>query len=216
MSGTTLVVNEIYCSIQGESTRMGLPCVFVRLAYCNLRCSWCDSEYTFYDGQEKTVDEVIQEVQGFNCPLVEITGGEPLLQPAVEPLMTALCDAGFEVLIETSGSLDIRRIDPRVRRIVDIKCPGSGMEYRNRWKNLETLRASDEVKFVIADRRDYEWAKRVLQEYALPQTCEVLFSPVFGHIENVVLVDWILEDHLPVRFQLQQHKYIWDPKQRGV
>ena len=211
-----LVVNEIYHSVQGESTRTGLPCVFVRLAYCNLRCAWCDSEYTFYEGREQAIAEVVKDVQAYNCPLVEITGGEPLLQDAVLPLMTRLCDAGLEVLIETSGSLDISRIDERVRRIVDLKCPGSGMEYRNRWKNIQHLKSTDEVKFVIADRHDYEWSKRALVENELDKKCEVLFSPVFGQMENLALVDWILEDNLPVRFQLQQHKYIWDPKKRGV
>lgn len=211
-----LKVNEIFFSIQGESSLMGRPCIFVRLAFCNLRCSWCDSTYTFHEGADMTVDDILDEVAGYPCKLVEITGGEPLLQEAVHPLMTRLCDEGYEVLLETSGSLDISRVDPRVRRIVDVKCPGSGMADRNRWRDLELLTRRDEVKFVVADRADYDWARDIIRRYRLVDTCTVLISPVFGELANVQLAEWILADGLEVRYQLQLHKYIWDPATRGV
>lgn len=212
----SLVINEIYKSIQGESSWVGLPCVFVRLTACDLRCTWCDSAYAFYEGNRMAIGEIVDRVVKLNCPLVEITGGEPLLQPAVLPLMSRLCDLGKTVLLETSGAHDISPVDPRVIRIMDLKCPGSGAMDRNRYANMKHLRPRDEVKFVIADRADYEWAKTKLIECDLASRCAVLFSPVFGQMESRQLVDWILADKLPVRFQLQLHKFVWDPKQRGV
>ncbi|HKA24080.1 MAG TPA: radical SAM protein [Candidatus Eisenbacteria bacterium] len=214
--GTNLVVNEIYASIQGESTYAGLPCVFVRLTACNLRCSWCDSEFSFYEGTRRTVDEIVAEVECFGLPLVEVTGGEPLLQPGVHPLMTRLADRGYRVLLETSGSLDISPVDPRVIRIVDVKCPASGESARNRWQNMEQLRPTDELKFVIADRADYEWARGEVRARELAKRCTVLFGPVWNRVEPQQLAAWILEDKLPVRFQIQLHKYVWAPDARGV
>ena len=211
-----LTVNEIFHSIQGESTRAGLPCVFVRLTACDLRCVWCDTEYAFHEGRAMTLEEVLAAVEGFGCRLVEVTGGEPLLQEAVHPLMTALCDRGYEVLLETGGSLDIGGVDRRVRRIVDVKCPGSGMERRNLWSNLPLLRPTDEAKFVVADRADFEWAAEVVRRHDLASRCAVLFSPVFGVQSAEELAEWILAARLPVRFQLQMHKFIWEPSRRGV
>jgi 7-carboxy-7-deazaguanine synthase len=216
MSQETLDVSEVFFSIQGESTRMGLPCIFVRLSFCNLRCDWCDSAYTFVPGKARSLEAIRREVASFPCRLVEVTGGEPLLQEAVYPLMAGLCDDGYEVLLETSGSLDIGRVDGRVCRIVDVKCPGSGMEARNRYANLDLLTPRDEVKFVIRDRTDYDFARGVVERFGLAGRCPVLFSPVFGALENVQLAQWILADGLPVRFQLQVHKYIWAPDTRGV
>jgi len=212
----SLVINEIYKSIQGESSWIGLPCVFVRLTACDLRCSWCDTAYAFYEGNRTLLDEIVDRVVKLDCPLVEITGGEPLLQPNVLPLMKRLCDLGKRVLIETSGAHDISHIDPRVIRIMDLKCPGSGEERRNLYSNITHLKSQDEVKFVITDRADYEWAKTKLVEFDFPSRCTVLFSPVWGKINPQQMVDWILADKLPVRFQVQLHKIIWDAKQRGV
>jgi 7-carboxy-7-deazaguanine synthase len=208
-----LRVTEVFHSIQGESTFAGRPCVFVRLTGCQMRCRWCDTEYAFHGGSWRTVPELLSEVAAFGCPLVEVTGGEPLLQPGVHPLMTALCDRGYEVLIETGGGLDIGEVDPRVRRIVDVKCPGSGEDGANRWRNLDLLRATDEVKFVIAGEADYLWARRVVEERRLADRCPVLFSPVAGPeaggLEPRDLAEWVLRDRLPVRFQLQLHKLLW-------
>jgi 7-carboxy-7-deazaguanine synthase len=215
-SQDTLVVNEIFFSIQGESSQIGKPCVFVRLTACDLRCSWCDTVYAFEEGRTMHLDEILQQVKLFKCNLVEITGGEPLFQDNVHGLMKHLCDDGYVVMIETGGHRDIRAIDPRVKRIMDIKCPGSLMEKRNRWENIEALTVRDEVKFVIAHEIDYEWAKNVIQKYNLTNRCTILMSPVFGNIENRTLAEWILRDHMQVQFQLQIHKYIWDPKTRGV
>jgi 7-carboxy-7-deazaguanine synthase len=254
----SLVVNEIYPSLQGESTFAGLPCVFVRLTACNLRCSYCDTAYAFGEGTRMPVASVLAEVRRLaenlhsgekegatggtkeaavgigRLPLMELTGGEPLLQPAALPLMASLCDEGFTVLLETSGALDITKVDPRVRRIVDLKCPGSGESSRNRWENLTDLRGTDEVKFVIGTREDYEWAKEQLREHGLARVCPVLFSwvtPLQPHqrhaslkavpdgltpITRQELVEWIIADGLPVRFQLQMHKFIWPPDRRGV
>ena len=215
--GTNLVVNEVYASIQGESSYAGLPCVFVRLTGCNLRCSWCDSEFSFYEGTRRVLDDVVTEVENFGIPLVEVTGGEPLLQPGVYPLMKRLADRGLRVLIETSGSVDISTVDPRVIRIVDVKCPGSGEVESNRWDNLEHLRPADELKFVIADRADYEFARECLDRYGLAsRVAAVLFSPVHGALDPRTLSEWVLGDRLPVRVQLQLHKYIWTPDTRGV
>jgi 7-carboxy-7-deazaguanine synthase len=211
-----LRVTEVFHSIQGESSYAGLPCVFVRLTGCPLRCSWCDTEYAFYGGTDMSQAEVLQAVQAYRCSLVEITGGEPLHQPSVFPLIESLCEAGFTVLIETSGALDISPVDRRARVIMDVKCPGSGMAERMDWENLNRLSSKDELKFVIRDRADYEWARTLVQDRRLADRCTVLFSPVFGELEPRDLADWILADRLPVRFQLQLHKQIWDPNARGV
>ena len=209
-------INEIFYSIQGEGDRSGWPCIFIRLSFCNLRCSWCDSEYTFYEGTDQSIDEVLDSISGYPCKLVEVTGGEPLVQEECIPLLKALCDAGYEVMLETSGSLDISEVDTRVRRIMDVKCPGSGMVSRNRLKNLDELRETDELKFVLKDRLDYEWAKELVLSRSLHKRCPILFSPVWDKIEFDDLAEWILDDGLPVRLQLQIHKFIWEPQARGV
>lgn len=212
-----LKVNEIYYSVQGESTAAGLPCVFVRLTYCNLRCTYCDTEYAFYDGKDRSVQQVIDEVKKYNCKLVEITGGEPLVQmDECLDLMKQLCDEGFEVLIETSGGLRIKDIDSRVKVIMDLKCPSSGMEKKNLYENINCLKPTDELKFVIGSREDYDWTKEIISKYSLDKKCEILFSVVFGKLKPVQLVNWILEDKLNVRFQLQMHKFIWHPETKGV
>ncbi len=212
----TLVINEIFHSVQGESSHMGRPCVFVRLTYCNIRCSYCDTEYAFYDGKEMLISEIIDTVRSHHCKLVEITGGEPLFQPNVHELITKLCDEGFEVLVETGGSLDISHIDTRAWRIVDFKCPSSNMMKKNLWQNVVHLKEGDEVKFVIGDREDYLWAKQMIGDYHIGRRCPVLMSVVFDKLEPVTLVEWILEDRLDVRFQLQMHKYVWSPETKGV
>jgi 7-carboxy-7-deazaguanine synthase len=209
-------ITEIFHSIQGESSYAGQPCVFVRLTGCPLRCTWCDTEYAFYGGGECSIDEVLAQVQAFGCRLVEITGGEPLVQAETFPFMTRLCDAGYTVLLETSGAIDIAPVDPRTHVILDVKCPGSGMIDRMHWPNLSRLTAKDEAKFVLADRADYDWAREVLARYDLASHCSVLFSPVFGVLDVRELAEWILADKLPVRFQMQLHKYIWAPDMRGV
>ena len=212
-----LKVNEIYYSIQGESTAAGLPCVFVRLTYCNLRCIYCDTEYAFYEGKDFTIPEIISEVKKYDCKLVEITGGEPLVQiEECLELMKQLCDEDFEVLIETGGSLSIKDIDPRVKVIMDLKCPSSEMEKKNLFENIDYLKPTDELKFVIGSREDYEWTVDVIKKYDLENKCKILFSVVFGKLEPVQLVNWILEDKLNVRFQLQMHKFIWHPETKGV
>ena len=214
---STLTINEIYCSIQGESTWVGLPCVFVRLTFCDLRCNYCDTAYAFYEGRKLTLPEIVELVITYQCPLVEITGGEPLLQKNVLPLMTQLCDRGLTVLIETSGAHDISRIDPRVHRIMDLKTPGSGECQRNHYENVAWLTRRDEVKFVIGSREDYLWSKEQVEKFQLEERCgTVLFSPIFGRIEPREIVEWILEDKLRVRFQLQLHKFIWAPETKGV
>ena len=216
LKANALRINEIFYSIQGESTYAGLPCIFIRLTYCNLRCTYCDTEYSFFEGDFKSYDQIFDEIKNYNCKLVEITGGEPLVQKNVLTLMHMLCDSSYEVLIETGGHMDISVIDPRVRRIMDIKCPGSGESEKVLWENIGHLKATDQVKFVISDRKDYEWALEVIKKNDLSSRCTVLMSPVFGKIENIQLSEWILADHLDVRFQLQMHKYIWDPAKRGV
>lgn len=213
----SLTINEVYQSIQGESTWAGLACAFIRLTACDLRCTYCDTEYAFFEGKKRTLADIFDEVLAFGCPLVEVTGGEPLLQKNVLPLMTALCDAGKTVLIETSGAHDISAIDPRVHRIMDLKCPGSGECARNRFENIPHLSVRDEVKFVIGSREDYEWTREQIHRHDLATRCGcVLLSPVFGRIEARAIVDWMLEDKLPARFQLQMHKMIWEPRARGV
>ena len=209
-------VTEIFHSIQGESSYAGLPCVFVRLTGCPLRCSWCDSEYTFHGGAEMALEDVMAQVTGYGCPLVEITGGEPLHQPESFSLIQKLCDNAHTVLVETSGALDISPVDQRAHVILDVKCPGSGMTDRMDWKNLDRVTSKDEAKFVIKDRADYEWARSIVEQYDLSNRCTVLFGPVFGALDLRQLGEWILADSLRVRFQLQLHKYIWDPSMRGV
>ena len=212
----SLQVNEIFYSIQGESTFTGRPCVFVRLTGCNLRCRWCDTAYAFYDGETHTVERVLEQVRAYECPLVEITGGEPLLQDEVHSLIDRLLLEGYEVLVETGGSLDVGHLDPRVVKILDLKAPGSGMDRLNNLDNLQYLDRKDQVKFVVADRRDYEWATQMMAEHALAEKAQVLLSPVFGELHPRELAEWILADRLPARLQIQLHKYLWDPNQRGV
>ena len=211
-----LRINEIFYSIQGESTQAGLPCVFVRLTYCNLRCSYCDTEYAFHEGDWRDFDDIIKEVKSYNCNLIEVTGGEPLLQENVIPFMKRLCDDGFEVMLETGGHMDIEAVDKRVKRIVDIKCPSSNEAEKNHWENIEHFTSNDQVKFVIGDEEDYLYSKQVIEKYDLSKKCTILVSPVFGKIDFEKLAGWILKDKLPVRFQLQMHKYIWEPSTRGV
>jgi 7-carboxy-7-deazaguanine synthase len=240
----TLVVNEVYLSLQGESTFAGLPCIFVRLTACNLRCSYCDTAYAFTEGTKTAIADVLKRIEelsapyripaGEHLPLVELTGGEPLLQPGSLDLMRVLCDGGYTVLVETSGVIDISNVDSRVRRIMDLKCPSSGEVTRNRFENIKSLKGTDEVKFVIGTLEDYDWAKEQLSKFLLPEICPVLFSWVSPLKENqrvaslkVVpagqtpisrkeLVERIVADALPVRFQLQMHKFIWPPDERGV
>ena len=208
---------EVYTSVQGESTWVGLPCVFVRYAGCNLRCTWCDSTYTFTGGTWRSIDDVVDEVLATGIPLVEVTGGEPLVHASAPHLMQALLDRGRTVLLETSGSRDIGVVPDGVHVILDFKPPDSNEERANLWSNVARLRPKDEVKFVLASRRDYEWARERLWEHRLHERAgTVLFSPVFGKIDPQALVAWILEDRLPVRFQLQLHKVVWPPDQRGV
>ena len=216
-SPNKLQVHEIYASIQGESTFAGLPCTFVRLVGCNLRCSWCDTTQAFHGGERLLRSEVLQRALDMGTQLVELTGGEPLLHAGALPLMSELCDAGKTVLIETSGERDISRVDPRVHRIMDLKAPGSGESSRNRWENLEHLTPRDEIKIVLADRTDYEWAREVVNQHSIrDRVNEVLLSCVHGALDPKDLVSWMLEDGFPGRMQLQMHKYIWDPDATGV
>jgi len=218
MDSGSLLVNEIFYSIQGESTRAGRPCVFVRLAGCDLRCNWCDTEYAFDESRKMTVAEVVAQVEAYRCGLAEITGGEPLLQEGgVYLLIAALLERGHELMLETSGALDVSRVDPRVIKVMDLKCPGSGECERNLWSNLEHLTARDEVKFVIADRADFEWAREVVGSRVLAERVNaVLFSCAFGRLEPARLAAWMLADRVAARFQLQLHKHIWPPNARGV
>lgn len=209
-------VTELFHSIQGESSYAGQPCVFVRLTGCPLRCTWCDTGYAFYGGQESSIDEVLAKIERYECRLVEVTGGEPLAQPECVPLLTRLCDAGYTVLLETSGAVDITPVDPRVHIIMDVKCPGSGMTDRMHWPNLAALTAKDEVKFVLADRADYDWARGMLVRHDMASRCSLIFSPAFDSLDLRQLAEWILADKLPVRLQIQLHKYIWAPDMRGV
>jgi 7-carboxy-7-deazaguanine synthase len=244
----TLVINEIYLSLQGESTFAGLPCIFIRLTACDLRCSYCDTAYAFAEGEKKPLENILSEVRrlaapfsnsqssilNFQLPLVELTGGEPLLQKNSLPLMKSLCDNGFTVLLETSGAHDISPVDPQVRRIVDLKCPGSGEAGRNRWENLKHLKTTDEIKFVIGTVEDYEWARQKIAEHRLDVLCPLLFSwvhPLAPEQQNTslkpvpagqtpisqrALAERIIADALPVRFQVQMHKIIWPTELRGV
>ncbi len=211
-----LLIHEIYRSLQGESTFAGLPCVFVRLAVCNARCVWCDTPHAFNQGDLCAVEDVLRRVEDFRCPLVEITGGEPLLQPEVLPLMTRLADRGRTVLLETSGALDVAPVDPRVHVIMDLKCPDSGECAHNRWANLEILKPTDQIKLVIASRNDFDWAAEAIRTHRLDERFIVLMSAVFGAVRPLELAEWLLASGLNVRLQLQLHKYIWDPQARGV
>ncbi len=211
-----LNVNEIYHSIQGESTNAGLLCVFIRLTGCNLRCTYCDTEYAFFEGKERSVDEIIEEVKKYNCKLVEVTGGEPLMQIESFELMKKLCDKDFDVMLETAGNMPIKEVDERVKIIMDLKCPSSGMMDKNLYENVDHLKKDDEVKFVIGNREDYDWMKAIIVKYDLQNKCALLASVVFGKLEPLTLVNWILEDKLEVRFQLQMHKFIWHPETKGV
>ncbi len=205
----TLRVTEIFHSIQGESGRVGLPTVFVRLTGCPLRCVWCDTDYAFSGGESMDIADIMQRVAGFNCATVCVTGGEPLAQKSCVSLLAALCDAGHSVSLETSGALDIGGVDPRVARIVDLKAPGSGEQAKNRWENLDLLTCHDELKFVLASRNDYDWAVSACRQRRLFDRCPVLFSPVQGQLDPAQLAQWILDDRLPVRFQVQLHKLLW-------
>src|SRR3990172_10258199 len=213
----SLKINEIFYSIQGESSSAGLPCVFVRLTYCNIRCVYCDTEYAFYEGKDMSINEIIEQLRSYNCNLIEITGGEPLVQGNVHELMTRLCNLDYNVIIETGGSLPIEFIDNRVKIIMDIKTPYSKMEHKNRYENIKYLKVDDEVKFVNGSRDDYDWSKNIINKYSLNKiVSSVLMSPVFGEVENIDLASWILDDKLNnVRFQVQLHKYIWHPETRG-
>jgi len=212
-----LTVNEIFYSVQGESTYAGRPCVFVRLTACDLRCSWCDTPYAFHEGTKRPVDDVLDEVERVGCPLVEVTGGEPLLQEDVYPLMQGLLDRGRTVLLETGGHRSTERVPDAVVTILDVKCPGSGEDRRNDWSNIERLRPHDEVKFVVSDRADYEYARGVIVRADLGRRATAVhLSPVHGVLAPRALSEWVLADALPVRVQLQLHKYIWDPATRGV
>lgn len=212
----TLVIHEIYRSLQGESTFAGLPCVFIRTTACHLRCGYCDTPHAFTEGEVLGLGEIVARALELGDDLVEITGGEPLLQPEVYPLMTRLADAGKTVLLETSGAVDTAAVDPRVRIILDIKTPGSGEADANVWSNLGRLKATDEVKVVVCDRGDFDWAAGIVREHRLAERCPVLFGAAFGSVSPTELAGWILESRLPVRLNLQQHKILWDPAARGV
>jgi 7-carboxy-7-deazaguanine synthase len=206
---TRLRITEIFLSLQGESTSMGYPTVFVRLTGCPLRCGYCDTEYAFQGGEWMTLEAILEQVGSYRVQHVTVTGGEPLAQKPCLPLLAGLCDAGYRVSLETSGALDIAAVDPRVSRVMDLKTPGSGEVERNRYVNLELLGSRDQLKFVICNRADYEWALEQLARHELAARCEVLFSPGYGQQDATELAEWILQDRLPVRFQLQLHKYLW-------
>ncbi len=211
-----LKITEIFKSIQGESSFAGYACTFIRLAGCNLDCTWCDTKYFQDKGENWKAGDILNAIQEMGCPLVEFTGGEPLLQQEVYPLITRVLDTGYQVLVETNGSIHLGQLDPRAVKVMDVKCPGSGMSHKMNWSNVDLLKERDEVKFVISNRADYDWAVGILKKFNLPQKALVVFSPVFGTLESRHLAEWILADHLPVRLQLQLHKYIWDPSLRGV
>lgn len=214
MSGNTpestrLRVTEIFYSLQGEARTVGLPTVFIRLTGCPLRCGYCDTTYAFQGGEWQSLDNILQQVKQYQASYVTVTGGEPLAQKPCIELLKQLCDQGYEVSLETSGAMDISRVDPRVSKVMDLKTPGSGEESKNRYENIQYLTSNDQVKFVICDRQDYDWAVAKLAEFQLAQKCQVLFSPIHGELEPSQLAEWILHDRLPVRFQLQLHKYLW-------
>ena len=209
-------INEIYYSVQGESTHAGLPCIFIRLTYCNLRCSYCDTEYAFYDGEDMEIIEIMEKIQKWECKLVEVTGGEPLFQDKCIDLLNELVNQNYEVMLETGGSLSISDVPNEVIKIVDFKCPSSGMEKKNLWPIVDNLQPHDEVKFVLGNREDFDWAKDRITEYSLDKICTVLFSPTFGEMDPQQIVEWILAENLPVRMQMQMHKMIWNPDKQGV
>ena len=211
-----LKINEIYYSIQGESSFTGLPCIFIRLTYCNLRCSYCDSEYTFYEGNDMSINQILDKIREYPCKLVEVTGGEPLVQKECIELLQKLVELNYNVLLETSGSLTIKNVPNQVINIIDFKCPTSNMEKKNLWDNINYLKNGDEVKFVIGDREDYDWAKRKIKKYGIEDKCSILMSPSYNQIQEKELVKWILEDNLNVRFQIQLHKKIWPEEEKGV
>ena len=212
----SLKINEIYYSLQGESTHSGCPCIFIRLTYCNLRCSYCDTEYAFYDGKDMEITSIMSEIKRWDCNLVEVTGGEPLFQDECIHLLNELVNSNYEVMLETGGSLSISDVPKKVVKIVDFKCPSSGMVKKNLWSIVDDLQAHDEVKFVIGNREDFDWAKDRITEYSLEKICTLLFSPTFGEIDPQQIVEWILDENLPVRMQLQMHKMIWSPEEKGV
>ena len=211
-----LKINEIYYSVQGESTHSGRSCVFIRLTYCNLRCSYCDTEYAFYEGKDMDIGDIMSEIQQWDCNLVEVTGGEPLFQEECIDLLNELVNSKYEVMLETGGSISISDVPKNVIKIVDFKCPSSAMEKKNLWSNVDDLQPHDEVKFVIGNREDFDWAKDRITEYSLDKICTLLFSPTFGEIEPKQIVEWILAENLPVRMQMQMHKMIWSPDKQGV
>ena len=211
-----LKINEIFKSIQGESTHMGRACAFIRLTYCNLRCSYCDTEYSFHEGKDMSIKEIMKKVKPMNTKIVEVTGGEPMLQQNVIPLMEELLKNNYEVLLETCGAISLKEVPSAVKKIVDFKCPSSNMKDKNLWTILDELSAHDEIKFVIGDQKDYEWTKEKIFKYKLDKKWTVLLSPVFDKLKLDELAKWILEDNLDVRMQLQMHKYIWDPNMRAV
>ena len=211
-----LKINEIYYSVQGESTHAGRPCIFIRLTFCNLRCTYCDTEYAFYEGKDMEIDDIMSEIQQWDCNLVEVTGGEPLFQEECIDLLNELVISKYEVMLETGGSLSVSYVPKNVIKIVDFKCPSSGMEKKNLWSTVDNLQPHDEVKFVIGNREDFDWAKEKITEYSLDKKCTVLFSPTFGEIDPQQIVGWILAENLPVRMQMQMHKMIWNPDKQGV
>ena len=212
----SLKINEIYHSIQGESSYSGLPCVFVRLTYCNLRCSYCDTEYAFYEGKDMSIKQIIKKINSYKCNLVEITGGEPLLQKNCIELINELEKNNKKVLIETGGSLSIQNISKKTHIILDLKCPSSNMENKNLWANLDYIKKTDEIKFVVGNKVDYEWTKNIIKKYDLENKCHLLISPVYDKIDNEKIINWILKDNLKIRFQIQLHKEIWDKDKKGV
>ena len=212
----SILINEIYYSIQGESSHLGRPCIFIRLTYCNLRCTYCDTEYAFYEGSKMDIDEIIKHIKQWDCKLVEVTGGEPLFQKECIDLLNKLKELKYEVMLETSGSLPIKNVPKDVIKIVDFKCPSSGMEKKNLWEIVNDLQLHDEIKFVIGDRQDFDWAKNKIEKYNLDKKCVILMSPIYDLIEPKIIVEWILNDNLPVRMQLQMHKIIWKSETKGV
>ena len=212
----SLKINEIYFSIQGESTHAGRPCIFIRLTYCNIRCSYCDTEYAFQDGNDMEISDILDKIKQWDCNLIEVTGGEPLFQDECIDLLKELIQHGYEVLLETGGSLSVKDVPEKVIKIVDFKCPSSGMVEKNLWSIIDDLMPFDEVKFVIGDRQDFEWASKMLNKYSLSKKCTVLFSPIFNGIDPSLIADWILEEYLPVRLQIQLHKHIWKPETKEL
>ena len=211
-----LKINEIYYSVQGESTHAGRPCIFIRLTYCNLRCTYCDSEYAFYEGKDMEITHIMNKIKQWDCNLVEVTGGEPLFQDKCINLLNELVNSNYEVMLETGGSLSISDVPKKVIKIVDFKCPSSAMEKKNLWSIVNDLQPHDEVKFVIGNREDFDWAKDRITEYSLDKICTLLFSPTFGKVDPQLIVEWILSENLPVRMQMQMHKMIWSPDKQGV